>query len=74
MYIVGKCLLRDKLSQKHMTQQELANRLNISKQQINSYATNRRIMTYQVAYNIATILRCEMSELYEWESAKDNKK
>lgn len=56
-----------------MTQQELADKLNISKQQVNSYVTNRRVMTYQVAYNISTVLRCEMSELYEWKVAKDSK-
>jgi transcriptional regulator with XRE-family HTH domain len=56
-----------------MTQQELADKLDISKQQINSYATGRRVMTYQVAYNIASALRCEMSELYEWKVAKDER-
>lgn len=56
-----------------MTQQELADKLNMSRQQINSYATGRRVMTYQVAYNVASLLRCEMSELYEWRVAKDDK-
>lgn len=66
MYDVGKCLLSDKLLQARMSQQELADKLGVTRQQINSYTTDRRIMSLPVAKNIATILHCEIDDLYEW--------
>jgi transcriptional regulator with XRE-family HTH domain len=66
LYEVGKCLLADKLQQAQMTQQELADKLGVTRQQINSYARDRRIMTVQIAKNIAEILNCEIDDLYTW--------
>lgn len=66
MYDVGKCLLSDRLLQARMTQQELADKLGVTKQQINHYSTERRIMTLPVARNIAYVLRCDIEDLYEW--------
>lgn len=66
MYKVGKCLLSDRLLQARMTQQELADRLGVTRQQINSYAMNRRIMSLGTARNIAHILGCDMIDLYDW--------
>lgn len=66
LYEVGKCLLSDRLLQIHMTQQELADRIGVTRQQINSYSRNRRMMTVPIAKNIAKILRCEIDDLYEW--------
>lgn len=54
-----------------MSQQELALRLGVTRQQINKYNKNRVVMSYQVAYNIALILDCPMSDLYEWELSKN---
>jgi len=66
LYEVGKCLLSDKLLQAKMTQQELADRLGVTRQQINSYARDRRIMTVPIAKNIASILNCDIEDLYTW--------
>ena len=66
MYDVGRCLLSDKLAKLHMTQQDLADRLGVTKQQINSYATNKFVMSLQTAKNIAAILGCNVEDLYEW--------
>lgn len=66
MYEVGKCLLSDRLLQTRMTQQELADRLGVTRQQINSYTNDRRVMTLAIAKNIAAILRCEIDDLYDW--------
>lgn len=49
-----------------MTQQELADRLGVTRQQINSYTNDRRVMTLAIAKNIAAILRCEIDDLYDW--------
>ncbi len=65
-YKVGRCLLRAKLNKKGMTQQELANKLGITVQQINKYVLNRQRMSIEVAGNIAFILNCHIEELYEW--------
>jgi DNA-binding XRE family transcriptional regulator len=71
LYEVGKCLLTDKLHQARMTQQELADRLGVTRQQINHYINpnvdKRRIMTLRIAINIASILNCHIEDLYEWE-------
>lgn len=65
-YKVGNCLLRSRLKERHMTQQELANRLGITVQQINKYVMNRQKMTLETAYNIANALDCYVEELYTW--------
>jgi DNA-binding XRE family transcriptional regulator len=66
MIDVGKCLLSDKLLQARMTQQELADRLGVTRQQINHYTSNNRIMTLPIAANIAVVLNCKIEDLYEW--------
>lgn len=74
MYDVGRCLLSDQLKQSKMTQQELANRLDVTKQQINHYVFGRRIMTLPIAKNVASILDCEIDDLYEWIYVDERKK
>lgn len=68
LYNVGKCLLSDKLLHARMTQQELAERLGITRQQINTYTRkeNRKVMSLSIAKNISVVLRCEIEDLYEW--------
>lgn len=65
-YRVGRCLLADLLKKAGMTQQELALKLNVPKQQINKYVHNRQQMAYKTAREIAQILNCSMEDLYEW--------
>jgi transcriptional regulator with XRE-family HTH domain len=48
-----------------MSQQELADRVNKTKQTISRYVNNQTIMSYETAANIAAVLNCEMEELYE---------
>ena len=49
-----------------MEQKELAHRLNVTKQQINKYATRRQRMSLETAKNVAYILNCSIDDLYEW--------
>lgn len=63
---VGRCLLRYRLQKAGMTQRELAYRIGVTEQQVNKYVNNRQGMSYEVAYNIAHVLRCRMEDLYEW--------
>lgn len=62
---VGRCLLAELLKRAGMTQQELATRLGVPKQQINKYVNNRCQMSYKKARKIAYILNCPMEDLYE---------
>lgn len=66
---VGRCLLRERLKKNDMTQQQLAEKLNVTNQQINKYATNRQKMSLPVAKKIADILKCRIEDLYEWDEA-----
>ncbi|KGR89344.1 helix-turn-helix transcriptional regulator [Lysinibacillus odysseyi] len=65
-YTVGRCLLRELLHRKDMTQVELAERLNVKPQQIQHYIQNNRVMSLKVAKNISVILNCNVDDLYEW--------
>ena len=49
-----------------MTQQELANHLGITVQQINKYVLNRQKMSLETAYSIAQTLNCHIEDLYTW--------
>lgn len=57
-----------------MTQQELAYKLNVTKQQVNHYVFGRRIMSLPIAKNVATILGCDIDDLYEWIYVDERKK
>ncbi|HSH25626.1 MAG TPA: helix-turn-helix transcriptional regulator [Massilibacterium sp.] len=72
-YKVGRCQLRKRLQEAKMSQNELAAKLKVTRQQINKYVSDPPvIMTLQVAKNIASILNCTMDDLYEWEEVGDN--
>ena len=49
-----------------MTQQDLAVLTGMSKQEINTYANNRRKMSLKSAKIIATALKMNIDDLYEW--------
>ncbi len=66
MVDVGKCLLADILLQKKVSQSELADRVDVTKQQLGHYIHNRRIMSLPIAVNIANELGCDVKDLYEW--------
>lgn len=57
-----------------MTQQELASKLDVTKQQVNNYVFGHRIMSLSIAKNVATILGCDIDDLYEWEHVESRKK
>jgi plasmid maintenance system antidote protein VapI len=66
-YRIGKCLLSERLRQVGLTQTELAERLRVSRQQVNKWATNRQGMSMETAKRIAVILKLDSGEdLYEW--------
>lgn len=66
MLKVGRCLLADRLHEAKMTQQELAHRIGVPRQRINAYVHNRKMMSFERAVNIAMIIGCPITSLYEW--------
>jgi len=67
MYEIKKSLISSRLKQIHMSQQELAIRLGVSKSTVSMYVNTHTIMNLDVARNIAYILSCDIYDLYEWE-------
>lgn len=65
-FTVGRCLLRDRLAERHMTLTELSDKIGISKQQLSDYANNRFVMSLRNAKIIAYALNCCIDDLYEW--------
>lgn len=66
MVSVGRCLLHDLLTERHMTITELANNINMPKQQLSDYANDRFKMSILNAKRIAIALNCHIDDLYEW--------
>lgn len=66
MYEVGKCLLQDRLKEARMSQQDLADKINMSKTQISDYIHNRRRMNLITAKNVSHAIGCAIDDLYEW--------
>jgi transcriptional regulator with XRE-family HTH domain len=64
-YRLGRCLLSDLLDRRKMTQQQLAERVGMSKQQINNYISGRTNMSLANAMAIAKALGCHVEDLYE---------
>lgn len=62
----GRCLLKLRLEERHMSQIELAIKTGYSKQIISHYANNRSMMSMSAARTIAHFLKCDMEDLYEW--------
>lgn len=71
-YKVGRCLLRELLHRADMEQLQLAHKLNVTPQQINKYVNDKQGMSLEVAKNIASILNCQMDDLYEWTEVGQN--
>lgn len=66
MFDVGRCRLNEILKSKKMSQVELADKLGMKKQQINSYANNETIMSFKTAKNISYQLNVQMEDLYDF--------
>ncbi|WP_182503012.1 helix-turn-helix transcriptional regulator [Peribacillus huizhouensis] len=64
--VVARCLLRDLRESRGLTQQQLADRVGMSKSTISGYENLRNIMLVTTAKVIADELRCRIDDLYEW--------
>jgi DNA-binding XRE family transcriptional regulator len=67
VYQIGRCLLSERLRQVGMTQSQLAERLKVTRQQVNKWSTDRQGMTLETAKNICIILELDrIDDLFEW--------
>lgn len=62
----GRCLLKQLLKKKGLTQRELASRLNVNESQVSEWVNDIKVMTLLTAVNVARVLNCTVEELYEW--------
>lgn len=60
----SRCLLKQLLEERRMSQLDLAILTGYTKQRINDYTTDRVVMSYHTARIIAKALRCRMEDLY----------
>lgn len=65
-FLPGNCLLHNILKDKKMSQQELADKVHMSRQQISNYANNVSRMSLGNAKTIAHALNVHMDDLYQW--------
>ncbi|AXN39813.1 helix-turn-helix transcriptional regulator [Peribacillus butanolivorans] len=64
--VVKRCLLRELRESRGLTQQQLADRVGMSKSTISDYENLRNIMLVSTAKVIADELNCRIDDLYEW--------
>lgn len=75
IYQIGRCLLSERLRQVGMTQTQLAERLKVSRQQVNKWATDRQGMSLETAKTICVILDLErIDDLFEWVPTRQRRK
>lgn len=62
----GKCLLLERLKEARISQNELADKVDLPRQRINDYAHGRKLMSASTMYTISKAIGCRMESLYEW--------
>ncbi|ASB66868.1 MULTISPECIES: helix-turn-helix domain-containing protein [Bacillati] len=65
-YKPGRCLLRDRLHERGLTQTQLADRSGYDKSHVSKYALGKQEMTLSTAKTFAAIIGCSIDDLYEW--------
>lgn len=74
LFVVDKCLLIDRLQKADLTQQQLAELTHIPKSTISQYVNGIHIMSLERAKTIAHVLNCNIDDLYQWKSVKDDRR
>lgn len=67
---VVRCLLRDILIRKGITQTQLVDLTGIAKPQLSAYQNDSQMMTLTNAKRIAVALNCSIDDLYEYKISK----
>ncbi|MBU5214513.1 helix-turn-helix domain-containing protein [Heyndrickxia oleronia] len=73
-YRIGKCLLSERLRQVGMSQAQLAEKMKVTRQQVNKWATDTQGMSLETAKNVSNILNLDkIDDLYEWIPTRNRK-
>lgn len=73
-YKVGRCRLRVLLTEKRLSQDDLAILVDMKKEQISNYVRNKQSMSLDTAKTIAAALNVHIDDLYEWEKSTAKRK
>jgi transcriptional regulator with XRE-family HTH domain len=69
--VISASLIAERRLTRGLTQQQLADRVRMTKTQISDYENLRNIMSVAHAKRIADVLGCSIEELFAWEEADD---
>jgi transcriptional regulator with XRE-family HTH domain len=72
-FLPGKCRLHILLNEKKISQQELADLIGMTRQQISNYANDFTKMSLGNAKTIADALHIHIDDLYNWDSYERQK-
>ncbi|WP_339204754.1 helix-turn-helix transcriptional regulator [Paenibacillus sp. FSL K6-3182] len=70
-YELGDCLLEQRLSERGLSQAQLADALMVRPERIGDYIDNKRIMPLKIAISIAATIKCDVPELYELRTSNE---
>lgn len=62
---LGSCLLQQRLNDRGISREQLAQTLLVKPERIGDYIENKRIMPLKVAISIADTIKCDVFDLYE---------
>ncbi|PEF71683.1 XRE family transcriptional regulator [Bacillus thuringiensis] len=65
---VGRCRIPELCKKNGITQAQLAKKVGIVPQSITDYVSLRNLPNVERACNIASILHCDIKDLYEWDT------
>lgn len=63
-FLLGECLLRDRLDVRGITPSEFARKMGVSRQYINKLMSGEKVMSLEFAINAAYLLECRPSDFY----------
>lgn len=73
-YLLGDCLLLDRLKEREMTQSEFARRIDCSRQFVSQLISGDAFMTLEFAINAAEILGCRTTDFYILKTGKPKRR
>ncbi|OMD29161.1 hypothetical protein BJP48_18900 [Paenibacillus odorifer] len=72
-FLLGECLLLDRLKDVGMSQADFAKRLNCSRQYVGQLVSNKARMSLEFAINAADVLDCSVKSLYTLRESSSRK-
>ncbi|TYS64478.1 helix-turn-helix transcriptional regulator [Sutcliffiella horikoshii] len=62
-----KCRLKEWIAKSKRTQADIAKEMGLTDQQLSNWVTGRSVPPLKKAMQIAKILGCDISDIWEWE-------